>query len=258
MQAQTRRRFARALLTNDDGIDAPGLAVLAEVAAELAEEVWVVAPEHDQSGTSRSVSLHAPLRVFRRGPGRFAVTGTPSDCAIMGLRRLMEQAPPDVVLSGINRGANIGDEVAYSGTVSAALTARMLGVPAFAFSQAFRDRDNVRWDTARAMIPRTLEFLDGCGELPACVLNVNFPDVEAGEISGFEFTRQGQSSLLSVDVEARRDTRGQDYHWLAFRRQAGGEHAEDTDIAALRRKAVSITPVGFDLTDGRALAALRG
>lgn len=255
MQAQTRR-FARVLLTNDDGIDAPGLATLVEAAEKLADEVWVVAPEHDQSGTSRAVSLHDPLRVFPRGPRRFAVGGTPSDCAILAIRALMADAPPDLVMSGVNRGANIGQEVAYSGTVSAALAARLMGVPAIAFSQAFRDRTSVRWGTAAAWIPKVFDHVDGLGGLPDAVLNVNFPDVDPDEVEGFAHTRQATNPMMSINVERRTDTRGSAYYWMAFGREPG-EQAEDSDVAALRRKAVSITPVGFDLTDEATLKSLR-
>ncbi|MFC7331740.1 5'/3'-nucleotidase SurE [Rhodocista pekingensis] len=256
MQARSARRFARALLTNDDGIDAPGMAALARVAQELAEEVWIVAPEHDQSGMSRAISLHDPLRLLAKGERRFAVTGTPGDSVIVGLREVLAATPPDIVISGINRGANLGQEVAYSGTVSAALTAKLLGVPGIAFSQAFRDREQVRWHTAMAMIPRVFEVLDGRGGLPEAVLNVNFPDVEPEEVTGFEFTRQAQGNIVAIDTERRTDTRGIDYRWLAFRR-AVCDQPEDSDIAALRRCAVSLTPLGFDFTDTAALEALR-
>jgi 5'-nucleotidase len=256
MQAQSSRRYARALLTNDDGVDAPGIQALAEVAAEIADEVWIVAPEHDQSGASRSVGLHAPLRVLEKGTRRFAINGTPADCVIMGLRRIMADAPPDIVLSGINRGANIGDEVGYSGTVGAAMTARLMGVPALALSQAFRDPSAVRWATAKALLPRALAALDEAPAIPG-VPNINFPDVDAGEVTGVEFTRQSQGGMISIDVEGRRDMRGRDYAWLSFRRHPS-EQPDDSDVSALRRKAVSITPLGFDMTDTAALKALRG
>jgi 5'-nucleotidase len=257
--SQGQRRFARILLTNDDGCDAPGLAALTEAAEALADEVWVVAPEHDQSGQSRAVSLHNPLRLYPRGERRYAVSGTPSDCVLLALRHLMLESPPDLVLSGINRGANIGQEVAYSGTVSAALAARLCGVPAIAFSQAFRDRTLVRWDTARALVDRTFDFLQTVGGLsaaPDAVLNVNFPDVAVDSVSGFEFTRQAVSAMMQARIEQRADSRGIDYFWLGFGRDPGAQ-ADDSDIAALRRRAVSITPVGFDATDHAALAALR-
>lgn len=149
---------SRVLITNDDGIDAPGLAVLEAVAETLAREVWVVAPEHDQSGVSHSISLHAPLRVRRRGDRRFSVTGTPADCVIVGSRHVLP-APPDLVLSGINRGANLGVETVFSGTVGGAMAGLLLGLPSIALSQAFSDRDAVRWETARQLAPGVLRRL---------------------------------------------------------------------------------------------------
>ena len=164
----------RVLLTNDDGIDAPGLAILEAVAAELAHEVWVIAPEHDQSGTSHSISLHSPLRVSRQGERRFGVQGTPGDCVVMAARHLMKDAPPTLVLSGINRGANLGVETMFSGTVGAAMTGLLLGLPSIALSQTFTDRENVRWDTARALAPGVIrQLLEISHDAPTC-LNVNF------------------------------------------------------------------------------------
>ena len=132
----------RILLTNDDGIDAPGMAVLEEIAAELAREVWVVAPEHDQSGVSHAISLHHAMRVSERGTRRFGITGTPGDCAVMGICHLMTERP-QLLLSGVNRGLNLGMETVFSGTVGGAMTGMMLGVPSIALSQAYKDRNNV-------------------------------------------------------------------------------------------------------------------
>ena len=137
----------RILLTNDDGIDAPGLAMLEAIAAELAHEVWVVAPEHDQSGVSHAISLHHALRVSQQGQRRFGISGTPGDCAVMGICHLMTDAPPQLLLSGVNRGLNLGMETVFSGTVGGAMTGMMLGIPSIALSQAYKDRNNVPWDT---------------------------------------------------------------------------------------------------------------
>lgn len=254
MQAPTAPLFRRALLTNDDGIDAPGMAALIEAVTPLAAEVWVVAPEHDQSGVSRAISLHGPLRVSERGPRRFAVMGTPSDCVVIGLSHILKDNPPDIVFSGINRGANIGEEVGYSGTVSAALMARLCGVPAYAVSQAWRDRKNVRWQTAISGLEAIVRQF---GTAPARVLNVNFPDVDPSEIAGICITRQAEPGSMVMGVESREDTRGFPYHWLSIRRHPG-QGADDTDIGALRRKEISVTPIGFDMTDHAMLAALRG
>ena len=145
-------RLQRILITNDDGIDAPGLAALEAVAHQLADEVWVVAPDHDQSGISTAISIHHPLRITPRGERRFSVSGTPADCVAVALRQLMATAP-QLLLSGINKGANLGVETLYSGTVGAAMTGLLMGVPSIALSQYFTRRDGVRWDTARTLAP---------------------------------------------------------------------------------------------------------
>lgn len=254
MQAPSSPLFQRALLTNDDGIDAPGMAALIEAVTPLAVEVWVVAPDHDQSGVSRAISLHGPLRLTERGPRRFSVSGTPSDCVVIGVNHVLKDNPPDIVFSGINRGANIGEEVGYSGTVSAALMARLCGVPAYAISQAWRDRKNVRWQTAVQGLEAIIRRF---GTAPASVLNVNFPDAEPAEITGVSVTRQAPPGSMAMGVESREDTRGFPYHWLSIRRHPG-QGADDTDIGALRRREISVTPIGFDMTDHAMLAALRG
>src|ERR1700722_6106216 len=170
--------IGRILITNDDGIEAPGIAVLEGVAALLAREVWVVAPEQDQSGVSHSISLHLPLRVSERGERRFGVSGTPADCIFVAARQIMP-APPDLVLSGINRGANLGVETVFSGTVGGAMAGLLLGVASLALSQPFSDREGVRWDTARQLAPGVIRTLwEAEGAYGAC-LNVNFPDVPA-------------------------------------------------------------------------------
>ncbi len=170
----------RIILTNEDGIDAPGMAVLEEIATQIAREVWVVAPEHDQSGQSHAISLHHAIRISERGVRRFGVTGTPGDCAAMGICHLMKEARPQLMLSGVNRGVNLGIETVFSGTVGGAMTAMMLGVPAIALSQAFTDRRNVPWDTARTLGARTIQQLVDTGWAKGACLNVNFPPIAGG------------------------------------------------------------------------------
>lgn len=248
-------KVPRVLLTNDDGIDAPGLAVLETVAAELAEEVWVVAPEHDQSGTSHSISLHSPLRVSRQGERRFGVAGTPGDCVVMAVRHLMRDRPPALVLSGINRGANLGVETMFSGTVGAAMTGLLLGLPSIALSQTFRDRENVRWDTARALAPGVVrKLLDVSHATPVC-LNVNFPDVDAAAAGPLTATRQGAGLVQGIDVLPNVDPRGIDYYWMRFQR-GSSENEPDTETAAIASGRISVTPIYFDRTDERTFAVL--
>ena len=243
------------LLTNDDGIDAPGLAVLEEVAAELAHEVWVVAPEHDQSGTSHSVSLHSPLRVSRRGERRFGVLGTPGDCVVTAVRHLMGATRPALVLSGINRGANLGVETMFSGTVGAAMTGLLLGLPSIALSQAFTDRERVRWETARTLAPRVIrQLLAVSHEAPVC-LSVNFPDVDASAAGPLTVTRQGAGLVRGIDVVPQVDPRGFEFHWLRFDR-APREDAPDSETVVVGSGGVSVTPLQLERTDEQTFAAL--
>ncbi len=245
----------RILLTNDDGIDAPGLAVLEEIAAALAREVWVVAPEHDQSGTSHSLSLHHPVRVFERGERRFGITGTPGDCAVMGVVHLMKGAPPQLILSGVNRGANLGMETVFSGTVGGAMTGMMLGVPSLALSQAFTDHYQVRWDTTRALGADVVRQLLGLGWSAETCLNINFPDAPPDECGPPTLCRQGAGMIRGMDVDARVDPRGLTYHWIAFRR-GPREQGPESDIDVLRAGRIAVTPIRYDRTDERAFAAL--
>jgi 5'-nucleotidase len=256
----TQPKVPRVLLTNDDGIDAPGLAVLEAVAAEIAEEVWVVAPEHDQSGTSHSISLHSPLRVSRQGERRFGVGGTPGDCVVMGVRHLMRETPPTLVLSGVNRGGNLGVETMFSGTVGAAMTGLLLGLPSLALSQVFSDRDNVRWDTARALAPGVIRAVLAIQHGAPTCLNINFPDVEASAAGPLTPTRQGVGLVEGIDVLPMVDPRGIDYHWLRFQRGAR-VNDPDSETAVVAAGGVSVTPLAFDRTDeaafGRLSAALQ-
>ncbi|RKP46212.1 5'/3'-nucleotidase SurE [Pararobbsia silviterrae] len=250
------RIVSRVLLTNDDGIDAPGLAALEAVAADIADEVWVVAPEHDQSGTSHSISLHSPLRVSQQGERRFGVAGTPGDCVVMGVRHLMLDAPPTLILSGINRGGNLGVETMFSGTVGAAMTGLLLGLPSIALSQTYRDPDRVRWDTARALAPDVIRTLLAIAhDAPTC-LNVNFPDIDAADAGPLTPTRQGTGLIKGVNVLREVDPRGIPYHWLQFERERR-ENAPDSETAVVASGRISVTPLHFDRTAGDTFDALR-
>jgi 5'-nucleotidase len=246
----------RVLLTNDDGIDAPGLAALALVASQLAREVWIVAPEHDQSGTSHSISLHAPLRYSVRGERRFGITGTPGDCVVMAVRHLMADSPPDLVLSGINRGANLGMETVFSGTVGAAMTGMLLGIRAIALSQAFTDRNAVRWDTAKALAPAVIRTLVTTGWSAGACLNVNFPDVAPDSAGPMTVTRQGMGLVKAIDVRPHVDPRGLPYHWLQFSREPRVDD-EDTEAMVVGRGGIAVTPLRFERTDDEAASALK-
>ena len=245
----------RILLTNDDGIDAPGLKVLEGIAAALAREVWVVAPEHDQSGVSHAVSLHHPVRVTARGERRYSVLGTPGDCAVIGVSHLLKDRLPQLCLSGVNRGANLGIENVYSGTVGGAMTAMMLGVPAIALSQEYADRANVPWNTAAMLGADTVRRLLELGWNAMSCLNVNFPNLPPEKAGKLTLARQGAGIVQGMTVDTRTDPRGFDYHWIMFRR-GPREQGPESDIDALNAGNIVVTPIRYDRTDEAAYREL--
>jgi len=244
----------RILITNDDGIEAPGLAVLERIAAELAREVWVAAPEHDQSGVSHAVSLHHPIRVSERGIRRYAITGTPGDCGVMGACHLMRE-PPQLLLSGVNRGANLGLETVFSGTGGGAMTGMLLGIPSIALSQAWTDRAHVRWETAAALGAHVVRQLLVIGWGAATCLNVNFPDLPPADCGPLTLARQGPGLIQGLQVETRTDPRGLTYHWISFRR-GPRDQGPESDVEALAAGHIVVTPLRYDRTDEDAYTML--
>jgi 5'-nucleotidase len=247
----------RILLTNDDGINAEGLAVLERVARELSDDVWTVAPETDQSGLSHSLTLYHPLRLRQIGEQRFALTGTPTDCVIMAVKHLLPE-PPDLVLSGINAGQNICDDVTYSGTVAGAIEGAMLGIRSIAFSQAHTpdtDREAI-WATGERHAPVLLRKLAEVEPERGVFFNVNFPAVQPDDVRGIEITRQGKLDY-NLGLEERRDGRGFPYFWLKFGRQAGSE-MQNSDLAAVTAGRISVTPMRLDFTEHKLREKLQG
>jgi len=226
----------RVLCTNDDGIHAAGLKVVEEIARALSDDVWIVAPELDQSGVSHSLSLNDPLRLREVGPRHFAVRGTPTDCVIMGARHILGDTMPDIVLSGVNKGRNVAEDVVYSGTIAGALEGTILGLPSFALSQEF----------GPPIIRKVIE----AGIPKNTVINVNFPACAPDEVAGIRVTRQGKRNLGFLKIDERRDGRGNPYFWIGFERAAMMDApAEGSDLAALAARYVSVTPLRLDRTD---------
>ncbi len=246
----------RILITNDDGIHAPGLRVLEHIARELTDDVWVVGPETDQSGKAHSLSLSDPLRLRKISDRHYAVRGTPTDCVIMGVRHILD-VKPDLVLSGVNRGANVADDVTYSGTIAAAMEGTLLGIPSVALSQAFgwADGAEVPWSTAQTHGPDVLRRLLDAGIPAGTLVNINFPARRADAVAGIAVTSQGARNDATVGVEPRVDGRGNPYFWISYRPQST-EPAVGTDLAALAAGQVSVTPLRLDLTDHGARQAL--
>ena len=241
----------RILVTNDDGINAPGLDVCAAIARALSDDVWVVAPESDQSGVSHSLSLNDPLRMREVEERRFAIKGTPTDCVIMGVRHILDGKAPDLVLSGVNRGQNAAEDVTYSGTIAGALESAILGIPAFALSQAYSaaNRQNPHWDTAIAHGPDLIKRVLTEGIPRDVLVNINFPDCTPDEVQGIAVTTQGKRDQEWLRIDARHDGRGNPYFWIAFARSPRPPSPNGTDLRALSDHRISVTPLRIDMTD---------
>ena len=247
----------RILLTNDDGINAPGLSVLEEIAKELSDDIWIAAPEEEQSGKGRAISLTQPVRARKVGAKAFAIAGTPSDCVLLATHDLMPEKP-DLVLSGVNRGQNIAEDTSFSGTIAGAMFGMQMGIPSIALSQAqsFRERGSLPWDTARMWGAKTLQPLIDLGWPDDVVINVNFPDVEPEDVRGIQITRQGFRDESIIHTDRREDLRGNDYYWIGYRGKLS-KPAEGTDLRAIYEGYVSVSPLHVDLTHDAFLQKLR-
>ena len=248
---------ARVLIANDDGIHAPGIKILERVMRAAAREVWVVAPETEQSATGHSLTLRRPLRVRKLRGRRFAVDGTPTDAVLLAVNEIMQGHPPDLVVSGVNRGGNMGEDVTYSGTIAAAMEATLLGFRAIAFSQVCDDRHLVKWATAEHWAATVTKKLLKIGWPTDVFVNVNFPDVLAKSVTGIEVVRQGKRKMGGGGDLARNvDPRGEPYFWI------GGQREEETfvpgtDLEAVSRGAIAVTPVTLDFTHHATMKALK-
>jgi 5'-nucleotidase len=248
----------RILLTNDDGYHAPGMAVLEAIARQLSDDIWVCAPAEEQSGAGHSLTLSRPVRIRQHGEKRFSCSGTPTDSVMMAVGKIMPEKP-DLILSGVNRGANLGDDITYSGTVSAAIEGALAGVPAIALSQVYATEgmaDSIPFAVAEAWGEKVLRpLLDY--QIPArTVLNINFPATAPDAVKGVRITRQGFHDYARGTIVEGKDPRGYPYFWFGLH---GIEHspAHDSDLEAIADGYISVTPLHLDLTHDASLAALR-
>lgn len=244
------------LVTNDDGIHAPGLDVAERIARSLSNDVWVVAPETDQSGVAHALTLSDPIRMRQAGERRYAIRGTPTDCVIMGFKVVIGEKP-DLVISGVNRGQNIADDILYSGTVAGATEGTLLGIPSIALSQAYGidSRDNPHWETAEAHGPKVISQLIAEGFGGGILFNINFPNCAPEEVRGTVATRQGRRIPDWLNVEQRKDGRGFPYFWIGFQRSKM-DPEEGTDLFAIGNNEISVTPLSLDYTHDASLARL--
>ena len=247
----------RILLTNDDGIHAPGLDVLETLARQFSDDIWIVAPAEEQSGAGHSLTLNQPVRLRQYDERRFAVSGTPTDAVMMALRKVLP-GKPDVILSGVNRGANLGDDVTYSGTVSAAIEGALAGIPSIAFSQVYASEgmgDAVPFGAAEAWGARVLAPLLDAPFAPRTLINVNFPALPAQDVHGIRVVRQGFHDYARGSLVEGTDPRGYQYYWFGLH---GIEHTPGhaSDLEAIQDGYVSVTPLQLDLTHEGSLAQL--
>ena len=262
----------RILLTNDDGIDAEGLAALERIARHFSDDIWIVAPDKERSGSGCSLSFSSPMRMFQKDERKFAVDGTPVDCVMIALHHLMEDNPPDLVLSGVNHGQNIAEDLIYSGTVSGAIQGCMAGIASISLSQAFgfartsnknsahvmrdgvtRDgvtRDGVfkiNWQTAEQHAPAIISQLLEQGWEKDVLVNVNFPDRLPEDVEGVSVTRQGRRDHPLLRMDARHDPRGRPYFWVGFNRFLSMPEV-GSDLHAIYSGRISVTPIHLNLT----------
>ncbi len=259
--------FMRILITNDDGINAPGLQVLSDIAHEIAGangEVWTVAPAFEQSGVGHCISYTHPTMIAELGPRRFAAEGSPADCVIAGLYHVMKDAPPDLILSGVNRGNNAAENTLYSGTVGACIEAALQGVPSIALSQFYGPENADLANpfeaaakhgavTIRALMDDSLWDKEDYQPF----YNVNFPPVPAEQVKGLQATTQGFRLNTRFRAEAQTSPNGRQFLWV----RGGPQHeptAPGTDAAANLDGYISITPMRADLTDYAMVARLKG
>lgn len=245
----------RILLSNDDGVHAPGLKALEKIARTLSDDIWVVAPEIEHSGSGHSLTLRRPIRSRKLSPQRYAVDGTPTDCVMVALTKILKDAPPDLMLSGINHGNNIGDDVTYSGTVAAAMEATLLGIPSMALSQGTLYGQPTKWGTAEHYAPEIIKKLMATPWPHHVLMNINFPDVITSSVNGIRVVRQGVRTLRENLVDWF-DPYGRPFYWIGAHRDSTPTEA-NTDLEAIMEGAIAITPLHLDLTHDKTLKALR-
>jgi 5'-nucleotidase len=250
----------RILLTNDDGVNATGLKVLEKIARTLSDDITIVAPTEEQSGTGHSLTLTRPVRLRHLGPNRYCVTGTPTDSVMMALALIMKDNPPDLILSGVNRGANLAEDVTYSGTVSAAMEGALAGVRSIALSQTYAREgmgDLSPFTAAEAWGERVLRPLLDAPWAPRTLVNVNFPARAPEAVRGIKVVNQGLRDYGRLRLVKGTDPRGYDYYWFGLGPMLHTP-AHSTDLEAIEDGYISVTPLHLDLTHGPSVAAISG
>lgn len=251
-----RLEDCRILITNDDGINAPGLKVLEKIARSLSKDVWVVAPEREQSGAGHSLTLSRPLRIRKISGRRYSIDGTPTDCVLFAVNQIMGKKKPQLVLSGVNYGSNLAEDITYSGTVAAAMEGTLLGIRSIAFSQTIFNRSHPpKWQTAQHFAPEIIRKLVRL-ECPAGILmNINFPDALVSSVRGVRAVAQGFREAEESKIIKNIDPRGKPYYWIGYVPEPE-VFGVGTDLDAVNREFISVTPLHLDLTHYKTLSVL--
>jgi 5'-nucleotidase len=246
----------RILITNDDGIEAEGLRVLARVANELSQDVWTCAPISEASGVGHGMTLHRPLRIRRLGPSTFTVDGTPTDCVLLAINDLLGERKPDLVLSGVNHGSNIGDDVTYSGTIGGAMEATLLGIPAVALSLATDNNPAPYWASVEMHAPGIIRQLMAEPWPSETLFSINFPNCPAEQVRGVRVLRHG-TRKIGDEITHHRDPRGRQYTWIGAARSHAKEPEHDADVSIIEQNFITVTPLHMDLTNHAVLERYR-
>lgn len=248
----------RILVTNDDGINAPGLVALEAIAAELSDDVWVVAPAEEQSGAGHSLTLSQPVRLREIGPRRYSVRGTPTDCVMLALGAVLTEHKPDLILSGVNRGGNLAEDVTYSGTVSAAMEGCLAGIRSIALSQVMMNyvAGQEDFSTATTHGAEIVSRISAVEWPEGMLVNINFPPVTADQVRGVRVTEQGFRDYGNIHLVKRTDPRGFPYYWHGFGKEKA-DPGHRTDLQAMHEACISVTPLHLDMTHYASLATLR-
>ncbi len=246
----------RILISNDDGVEAEGIAVLERVARTLSDDVWVVAPEREQSGAGHSLSLHLPLRYRQVGERRWAVSGTPTDAVLLGVMEIMKDKRPGLMLSGINRGSNLAEDVTYSGTVSAAMEATLLDIPSIAFSNVITEA-GPDWTTPEKYAADIIRSLTKLTWPTATLMNVNFPALPPEKIKGIKPCPHGRR-VLHDNLDRRVDPHGRNYIWIGGQRTEPHADHPTADYRQIAEGYITVTPLNLDMTHYRMLEEMRG
>ncbi|MBM3595803.1 MAG: 5'/3'-nucleotidase SurE [Alphaproteobacteria bacterium] len=249
----------RILITNDDGISATGIYVLEKIAAQLSDDIWIVAPSEEQSGAGHSLTLNRPVRLRKHAERWFSVTGTPTDAVMLALKKVLPE-PPDLILSGVNRGANLADDVTYSGTVSAAIEGALAGVRSIALSQVYARNDSdeeISFDAAEEWGARVIRPLVDLPFASRTLVNVNFPPLCAADVRGIRAVRQGFHDYSRGSLVENVDPRGGPYFWFGLH-PAMQTPGHETDLEVIADGFIAVTPLQVDLTHYSSLDTLAG